>query len=522
MNPDPSINVLLVEDNPVDVLLAKDALEDSQQFDVTVAERLSTALELLKNHRFDVVLLDLGLPDCQGLETFIKLRQGNSSIPVIVMTAKDDNELALRAVREGAQDYLVKNQVQGDTLSRSIRYAIERQRSEATINRIVRDVTERKRMEEELRDADRRKDEFLAMLSHELRNPLAAIGNAVQLLNLQENEGQVQQNARRIIERQVGQLSRLVDDLLEVSRITTGRIHLQQKRVGLNGIVEHALETVRPQMDQHKHELTVSLSPQPIWLDSDAARIEQVIVNLLTNAAKYTPDRGRISLTVRQENDEALLRVRDTGVGIAPELLPRIFDLFTQVERSLDRSEGGLGIGLCLVQRLVELHGGRVEVTSVVGQGSEFVVRLPVMKTPAIQPPSVLDVTTEPNGPSLRMLVVDDNLDAAELLGMLLKNSGHDFRMTHDGQTALEAALDYRPNVVFLDIGLPGIDGYEVASRLRQQPDLSNIVLVAITGYAEDADKLRSQESGFNHHLVKPYHFRQVKEILATVSEKAN
>ena len=230
----------------------------------------------------------------------------------------------------------------------------------------IRDITERSRLEKQMQeqaaalaDLHRRKDEFLAMLSHELRNPLAPITNAVQLLRLQKNEDKLQHQACTIIERQVGQLTRLVDDLLEVSRITTGKIHLQQERVALNGIVERAVETTRPLMDQRRHELTVSLSPQPIWLYADAARLEQVVVNLLTNAAKYTADGGHISLAVQQEGDEAVLRVRDTGVGIAPELLPHIFDLFTQAERSLDRSQGGLGIGLCLVQRLVEMHGGQ-------------------------------------------------------------------------------------------------------------------------------------------------------------------
>ena len=373
----------------------------------------------------------------------------------------------------------------------------------------------------DMSEAERRKDEFLAMLSHELRNPLAPIISSVQLLSLQKNEGKVQQKARTIIERQVGQLTRLVDDLMEISRITTGRIHLQQERVGLNGIVEQALETTRPLMDQHKHELTVSLSPQPMWLDADAARIEQVIVNLLTNAAKYTPDRGSILLTVQRENDEAVLRLQDTGVGIAPELLPHIFDLFTQAKRTLDRSQGGLGIGLCLVKRLVEMHGGRVEVSSVVGKGSEFVVHLPVMMTPAKQPPSSLEVAAEPAGPTLRVLVVDDNVDAAESLGLLLEDAGHDVRSAYDGPNALEVAFEFRPNVVLLDIGLPKIDGYEVAKRLRQHPDLSGVVLVAMTGYGKETDKLRSHDAGFDHHLVKPADFGKVKEILATVSEKA-
>jgi PAS domain S-box-containing protein len=395
----------------------------------------------------------------------------------------------------------------------------------------IRDITERSRLEKlmqeqaaALADLHRRKDEFLAMLGHELRNPLAPITNAVELLRLQKNKGKLQQQACAIIERQVGQLTRLVDDLLEVSRITTGKIHLQQERIALNGIVERAVETTRPLVDQRSHELTVSLSRQPIWVYADAARLEQVVVNLLTNAAKYTVDGGHLSVAVQQEGNEAVLRVRDTGVGIAPELLPRIFDLFTQAERSLDRSQGGLGIGLSLVKRLVEMHGGSVDVSSMLGQGSEFVVHLPRCKddsgktTPAenlrdssvILPPS-----------SLKVLVVDDNVDAAQSLALLLERSGHEVKTAYDGATALEIAIHFRPNVVLLDIGLPGIDGFEVAKRLRQQPDLAGVVLVAVTGYGQITDKWRSQEAGFNHHLVKPADFGKVRQILANIAARS-
>ena len=392
----------------------------------------------------------------------------------------------------------------------------------------IRDITERSRLEKQtqeqasaLADLDHRKDEFLAMLSHELRNPLAAITNAVQLLTLQKHEEPLQRQARTIIERQMGQMIRLVDDLMEVSRITSGRIHLQKERTGLNGIVERAVETTRSLMDQHRHELTVSLSPRPIWLLADASRLEQVVVNLLTNAAKFTAEGGYISIVVQREGDEAMLRVKDTGVGIAPELLPHIFELFTQAERSLDRSQGGLGIGLSLVQRLAEMHGGRVEVSSVLGQGSEFVVYLPVILNPATQLQSPIEVTAEPIGPSLRVLVVDDNVDAAQALGLLLTATGHDVRMAHDGLSAVKVALDFLPNVVLLDIGLPGIDGYEVAKRLRQDSSLVDVVLVAMTGYGQATDKVRSRDSGFNHHLVKPADFDNVLGILATVSAKA-
>jgi PAS domain S-box-containing protein len=434
--------------------------------------------------------------------------------------------------------------------------AVKNQRGEVTeaINCFY-DITERFRMEtllheqtEALADLHRRKDEFLAMLAHELRNPLAAISNSVQLLRLQKDENRLQQQARAVIGRQVTQLTRLVDDLMEVSRITTGRVQLRQDRVVMNGIVERAVETARPLMDQHKHELTVSLPPQPIWVNADAARLEQVVINLLTNAAKYTGEGGHIWLTVQQESgvrdqesgirdqgtspltpdscpltpgEWCVLRVRDTGVGISPEFLPRIFELFTQAERSLDRSQGGLGIGLALVHRLVEMHGGRVEAYSALGQGSEFVVRLPVVVSPALQPSSTPTKTAEPAGPSLRILVVDDNEDTAQTTAMFLEELGHHVRKGHDGSTAVEVALDYHPDVVLLDIGLPGLNGYEVATRMRQQPALHNIVLVAITGYGQEADRQRSKKAGFDHHLVKPADFDKVQQILATVSKKA-
>jgi len=390
----------------------------------------------------------------------------------------------------------------------------------------IRDITERSRLEKQMKeqavalaDLHRRKDEFLAMLGHELRNPLAPIASALQLLCLQKNEGKLQQKARTIIERQVGQLVRLVDDLLEVSRITTGKLHLKQEQVALSGIVERAVESARPLIDQHNHQLTVTPSLQPIWIFADATRLEQVVVNLLTNAAKYTVDGGQIRLTVEQEDDEVALKVQDTGVGIASELLPHIFDLFTQAERSLDRSQGGLGVGLCLVKRLVEMHGGRVEISSVLGKGSEFVVRLPVLMTHEL-PPSLTDnETVEPTGPSFRVLVVDDNVDAAQALEMLLTELGHDVQTAYDGPSALQAAIDSPPNVVLLDIGLPGMDGYEVAAKMRQRPIFKNVILVAMTGYGQESDRQRSLEAKFDHHMVKPPDFHKLQQILATASE---
>ena len=387
----------------------------------------------------------------------------------------------------------------------------------------VIDITARKQAEDKLAEVDRRKDQFLAMLSHELRNPLAPILNAVQLLQLQKGENSVQQKALAIIERQVGQLTHLVGDLLDVSRAITGRIQLCQEQVAVSSIMERAVETARPLIDQRKHELTVSLPPDPIWLYADASRLEQVVTNLLTNAAKYTNEGGHIWLSAQQEGDKAVLRVRDTGLGIAPAFLPHVFDLFTQAQRSSDRSQGGLGIGLTLAKRLVEMHGGTVGVSSTLGQGSEFVVSLVVCPPGAMslktQPPPT--EIAKPTGPALRVLVVDDNVDAANVLKMLVEEAGHLVRMAHTGPTALAAALDYRPDVMLLDIGLPELDGFEVAKRIRQEPLLHDIVLVAMTGYGQAAGRQRMQEAGFDHYLVKPADFEKVQQILTSVSEKA-
>ena len=380
------------------------------------------------------------------------------------------------------------------------------------------DITERFRIERErqqqadaLADLNRRKDEFLAMLSHELRNPLAPIVNAVHLLGVQPNGDPLQERARSIIERQVTQLTRLVDDLMDVSRVSTGRVHLQLDYVAMSGVVERAVEAIRHLIDERGHELTVSLPPQPIWLHADAARLEQIVVNLLTNAAKYTEHGGHIWLSVEQEGDECVLRVRDTGIGIAPELLPRVFDLFTQAERSLARSQGGLGIGLALVQRLVEMHQGRVEAHSTLGQGSEFVVTLPVARSSGVQPPAALPETNQSATRSLRVLVVDDNVDTVESLAMLMNALGHDVRKAYDGSASLEAALEYRPHIMLLDIGLPGLDGYQLATRIREQAALQDVVLVALTGYGQESARQRSLEAGFDHHLTKPADLNEIE-----------
>ncbi len=397
----------------------------------------------------------------------------------------------------------------------------------------IRDITERSRLQRltreqavALADLDRRKDEFLAMLSHELRNPLAPILNAALLLRLQNNRNRLQgvenpilQQSATIIERQVGQLTQIVDELLEVSRITTGRIQLHPQTITLGAVVENAVATVRALFDQRRHELAVSFPAESIWVHGDAARLEQVVVNLLTNAAKYTDLSGQVWLTVVRDGNDAVVRLRDNGVGIAPEVLPRIFELFTQAERSLDRAQGGLGIGLALVQRLVELHGGIVSVSSTLGHGSEFIVRLPTVSPPARQPSPARLESAQPSVRPLRVLVVDDNVDTVTTLALLVTESGHDVKTAYDGKGVVETALDYRPQVVLLDIGLPGLNGFEVARQLRRQPALQDVVLVAMTGYGGVNDRERSREAGFDYHLVKPGDFAKLLEILARAVE---
>jgi PAS domain S-box-containing protein len=390
---------------------------------------------------------------------------------------------------------------------------------------IMRDITAHQELEEELRQgkrvleqADRHKDEFLALLAHELRNPLAPIPNAIQVLQEFSPADVDLKWARDVIERQVQHLTRLVDDLLDVSRISRGKINLKKERIKLAHVVADAVEIARPHVEARKHQLTVSQPPEPVWLDADATRLAQVVANLLNNAAKYTEKGGRIWLTVATEGEEVVLRVRDTGLGIAAEMLPRVFELFTQADRSLDRSQGGLGIGLTLVRHLVEMHGGQVGASSDgLGEGSEFVVRLPVLSQ--IREGGMARAKPDPSfaaPPCRRILIADDNEDFAELTGRLLeRKGGHKVKVVYDGPAALEAARAFQPEAAFLDIGLPGINGYDLAQQLRQEPGLEEVLLVALTGYGQESDRRHALEAGFDEHLTKPTQFDTLQRVLA-------
>jgi CheY-like chemotaxis protein len=367
--------------------------------------------------------------------------------------------------------------------------------------------------EEHLQDASRRKDEFLAMLSHELRNPLAPIRNAVELMRRLGPPDQKLNMARDIIDRQVTHLARLVDELLDVSRISQGKIELHREPVELARLVAQSVEAARPQVEARRQTLSVDLPAAPVWLSADPARMEQVLVNLLNNASKYTPERGRIEVAGAVVSGEATIRVRDNGSGIDAQLLPRVFELFVQGERSLDRSQGGLGIGLTLVRRLVELHQGHVEAESDgPGRGATFTVTLPcISEVRSGAEPAQAPAAGSANVYGRRILVVDDNVDAAESTAAFLRLEGHEVKVTGDGTRALASLKVFDPHVVVLDIGLPGLDGYEVARRLRANGDTSHALLIALTGYGQKEDKQRAAEAGFDYHFVKPADPREIQ-----------
>lgn len=368
------------------------------------------------------------------------------------------------------------------------------------------DVTEQREAQEALREADRRKDEFLAMLAHELRNPLSSIRNAAQVLKLLGPVDANQQLAADVVERQTQHLSRLVEDLLDVSRISRGKIALQCEPLELATIINRAIEISRPLIDSRKHLLTVTLPTEPLNIQGDLTRLVQVVGNLLNNAAKYTEENGHIRIEAGREDNRAVIRVRDNGMGLAPELISRVFDLFMQADRSLDRSQGGLGIGLTLVRNLVEMHGGRIEARSDgPGHGSEFIIRLPVLQLTGTQTkPQATALQSEPRMSHLRVLVVEDKRDAAELMAFILKRNGHEVRLSGNGVDALEVAEAFRPHAVICDIGLPGMSGYEVGMRLRQQAAFSQTMLIALSGYGQKESRQRAEKAGFNYYLVKP------------------
>jgi signal transduction histidine kinase len=434
-----------------------------------------------------------------------------SDVPILILTRPGaDSPESTEAWRTLGNVTLLERPTRVSTLLSAAQTAI---RARARQYQIRGHLAERLRNEQALRSADRRKDEFLATLGHELRNPLAPILNSLEILKLSGAfDDHRTMQACAVMERQVHHLNRLVDDLLEVSRITRGIIEVKRETLDLTAIVSAAIETSRPVLDNLRHELTARFDPEPMAIGGDPVRLTQIFANLLNNAAKYTNHGGHIAVTTRREDGDAVVSVKDDGIGIAPGLLSQVFDMFMQVDRSTRRSQGGLGIGLTLVRSLVTMHGGTVEARSDgPGLGSEFIVRLPILADTAAVPAPSRRIDRLP---ARRILIVDDSRDGGESLAMLLRVLGAEVALAHSGIQGLECVETFKPDVVVLDIGMPGMDGYEVARRIRLNPENRHMSLIALTGWGQDEDRRRSVAAGFDHHLVKPADIDQLRQLL--------
>lgn len=426
-----------------------------------------------------------------------------SDLPVLLLSERGaDSEVVTDALQSLGNVTVLERPTRVPTLVSAVHSAL---RSRNRQYQIRSTIAERERYAEALRAADRRKDEFLATLAHELRNPLAPMRTALEIMRLAPRDDGAREQAQSVLERQVKQMTRLIDDLLDVSRITHGKLALKREHVPLRSILESALEITRPAIQALGHHLDVKLSGDDIYLDADPTRLAQVFSNLLNNAAKYTPHTGHIQLRAEVEGDLAVVSVQDDGIGIARENLQRVFEMFTQVGRSLEQSRGGLGVGLSLSQWLIQLHGGSVEVRSDgLGAGTQFIVRLPIVASAMVVKETAPADTRNGRGAAKRVLIADDNRDFADSLASVLRLGGHEVRVTYDGAEAVTAARGWRPDVVLLDIGLPYLNGYETAERIRGALSGARPLLIAITGWGQEEDRRRSRAAGFDHHFVKP------------------
>ncbi|MFD0738410.1 ATP-binding protein [Lysobacter koreensis] len=448
-----------------------------------------------------------------------------SDLPIMVLTRSGaDSQQAGDALAHLGNVTLIERPLRLAALVSTVRSALRGRERQYQIRTHLDDLAQAR---DAVAETARHKDEFLAMLGHELRNPLAPIRNALHLLGTDGLSRDQNENLRSMMKRQVDHMVRLVDDLVEVSRLSRGTIDLRRERVDITSVLRNAIDLSRPLVDAGKHQLVVDVVDEPLFIDADPVRIAQVFGNLLNNAAKYAAPGGCITLSARREGEQAVVSVRDRGIGIEPEMLPHVFELFTQGRREAHRAQDGLGIGLTLVRSLVEMHDGSVTASSAgCGQGSEFVVRVPLAasaSTPASASHRVPGVSTSPLPvDSLRVLVVDDNVDAAKSLGMVLDLLGIEHRVEFSGQGALDMAATFHPNAVLLDIGMPGMDGHEVARRLRLDPRNDRTMLVAVTGWSQLQDKQRSRAAGFNHHLSKPVDIGALQSLLAQIQPVAN
>ncbi len=526
----PRLRVLLVEADEKSASCIRDLVAQMTLLvEVDRVRSFEEGFARMTSNRYDAHLVGERIGDRSGLDLLRAYREAEGDSPVLLLSAGSDRALDLAAMESGASGFLALDLLGADRLERAIRYAVEARRQEAVLRRareelqerveerstslettnaaLAVEVAERRRAEQKLREVDRRKNEFLATLAHELRNPLAPIGHATEIL-ARLGDGEEDRvraaEARKVIERQVTHLVRLIDDLLDISRISHGKVGLRPELVTLASVVESALEASRPLFLSRLHTLEVRLPEAPVVLYADPVRIAQILTNLLSNAARYTERGGTVLVEAVLENETAVLRVVDSGIGIPSAALGSIFTMFSQAPEALALDQGGLGIGLALARQLAELHLGTLTAASEgLGKGSTFTLRLPV-EARAVAPPEPPPQVLVPPVTPRRILVVDDNVDAALTLAELLGLDGHETHVAHDGPSAVEAARRLCPDVAILDVGLPGFSGLEVARRLREEPSLAGLFLVALSGWVQPEDLVRSREAGFDHHLAKP------------------
>ena len=519
--PHDPVYFLMVDDREEN-LVALEALLRREGLVLLRATSGPDALELLLKHEVALALIDVQMPGMDGFELAELMRgtERTRRVPIIFLTAgAADKNRRFRGYEAGAVDFLGKP-LEPDVLRSKVVvfFELARQRDELknALAENARLLEESRRHAAALKETDRLKDEFLAMLAHELRNPLSAVSNAIQVWK-RSDQPVHQEFAKQVIENQMRTFSRLIDDLLDVSRINHGKIRVKRQVVDPGPILRQAATSVSPLVHERKHALEVKLDHGDARVDVDPTRLEQVAVNLLTNAAKYSEDGSRISLTSRARDGVFVVSVKDEGMGIAPDQLPRMFELFAQGDRSIARSEGGLGIGLTLVKSLVELHGGSIVAESEgLGRGSTFTVTLPLAAAPEPSSGPEGSRLTGP-APGLVVLVVDDNAATAWGLSQLLQIEGHEVLVAEDGAAAVSLSRERRPDVVLLDIGLPGMNGYEVARRIRQEDRCQGSALIAVTGYGQDRDRVRAREAGFDQHLTKPVDFERLQALLADI-----
>jgi signal transduction histidine kinase len=524
------VNILLVDDQPPKLLSYETILSSLGETLIT-ATSATEALECLLKNDIAVVLIDVCMPELDGYELAAMIRQHprfQQTAIIFVSAVMIDDLDRLRGYECGAVDY-VPVPVVPEILRAKVSVFAELYRKTRALERLNTELEQRvaertsalEATTAALQEGDRRKDEFLAMLAHELRNPLAPIRTAVQLLRLKELAPEQSERARDILDRQVEHLVALIDDLLDVSRITRGMITLQREHVLVGAIVARAVETALPAIETQHHELTLDLPDELITVDGDQTRLVQVLANILHNASKFMDPGGRIHLKATREGSQVAISVSDTGIGISQELIPRAFELFTQVHSKSERSQGGLGIGLALVRRLTEMHGGTVTARSDgPGTGTEFTVRIPALATEQVATSQAVGSETIAVTEPRRILVADDNHDAAESLTLQLQLAGHDVRTVHDGLEALAVAKTFKPHIVLLDLGMPKMDGYETARNMRLRSWGKGATLIALTGWGQQPDRQRTSEAGFDVHLVKPVSEAQLFHALASAGQK--